>query len=83
VSTIELHVAEVYLEGLIERVEAGEIITITRRNVPVATIVPVSSAQGLWDPAHAKPAGGDPKRAAKGNRLARLSLRQPPDIGKP
>jgi prevent-host-death family protein len=83
VSTIELHVAEVYLDGLIERVEAGETITITRQNVPVATIVPVPRALGARDPAQSKPAGGDPRRPAKGNRLVRLSLRQPKDAAKP
>ncbi len=74
-STIELHVAEVYLDGLIERVEAGETITITRQNVPVATIAPIPRAQGAGD--------ADPRRSAKSNRLVRLSLRQPRDLAKP
>jgi prevent-host-death family protein len=83
VSTIELHVAEVYLERLIERVEAGETITITRRNVPVATIVPIPRAPSARDAARTGPANGDPKRSATGNRPVRLTLRQPRDVAKP
>ena len=33
---VELHVAEVYLDGLVERVERGETVTTTRDGVPVA-----------------------------------------------
>jgi prevent-host-death family protein len=40
VNEVELHVAEVYLDGLIERVERGETVTITRDGVPVARVVP-------------------------------------------
>jgi antitoxin (DNA-binding transcriptional repressor) of toxin-antitoxin stability system len=43
VSEIELHVAEVYFDRLIERVEAGETIAIARDGVRVALVVPAAS----------------------------------------
>jgi antitoxin (DNA-binding transcriptional repressor) of toxin-antitoxin stability system len=44
VSEIELHVAELYLDRIIERVEAGETIAITRDGVRVAIVAPAAAA---------------------------------------
>ena len=45
-SEIELHVAEVYLDGLIDRVERGETVTITKEGVPIARLAPVAAPAG-------------------------------------
>ena len=55
---VELHVAEVYLDGLIERVERGETVTITRDGVPVARVVSVDDR----GPARSGPTAGMPER---------------------
>ena len=55
---VELHVAEVYLDGLVERVERGETVTITRDGVPVARVVPA----GDHGPARRGPTVAAPKR---------------------
>jgi prevent-host-death family protein len=43
VSEIELHVAELYFDRIVERVEAGETIAITQDGVRVALVVPATS----------------------------------------
>ncbi|HEV2300940.1 MAG TPA: type II toxin-antitoxin system Phd/YefM family antitoxin [Stellaceae bacterium] len=42
-STVSVHAAKTHLSELLSRVEAGEEITIARRNVPVARLVPVAA----------------------------------------
>lgn len=41
-STVSVHAAKTHLSELLARVEAGEEITIARRNVPVARLVPLA-----------------------------------------
>ena len=55
---VELHVAEVYLDGLVERAERGETVTITQDGEPVAPVVPVDDR----GPARGGPTAGMPER---------------------
>ncbi|HEX8376101.1 MAG TPA: type II toxin-antitoxin system prevent-host-death family antitoxin [Geminicoccaceae bacterium] len=61
-SEIELHVAEVYLDGLIDRVERGETVTITRDGVPIARMVPVTAPARSRDGGQAQAATGQQPR---------------------
>jgi len=49
---VNIHAAKTHLSRLVERVEAGEEITIARAGRPVARLVPVHARQprrpGLW-----------------------------------
>ena len=50
--TVNIHAAKTHLSRLVERVEAGEEITIARAGRPVAKLVPVQQRRprrpGLW-----------------------------------
>ena len=70
--------AKTHLSALLERVARGERITITKRGVPVAMLIPMPAAQKR-----------DPKEAArrirelrKGNSLRGLTIRQLIDEGR-
>ena len=45
-SSVGAYQAKTHLPELLDRVEAGERIVITRRGVPVAVLVPVESGRG-------------------------------------
>ena len=44
--TVGAYAAKTYLPSLLDEVEAGEIITITRHGVPVARLVPTRGVEG-------------------------------------
>jgi prevent-host-death family protein len=48
--TVNVHEAKTHLSRLLERVEAGEEITIARAGVPVARLIPVEqpTTRGMW-----------------------------------
>ena len=76
--TVGAFEAKTQLSALLERVALGARITITRRGVPVAMLVPVSAGLDL-----------DPRRAAerirqlrKGKRLGGVSIRELRDEGR-
>jgi prevent-host-death family protein len=76
--TVGAFEAKTQLSALLERVARGERITITRRGVPVAMLVPVS--QGLErDPAQA---AARIRELRKGNFLGDLSVRELIDEGR-
>jgi len=77
-NTVGSFEAKTHLSALLERVARGERITITKRGVPVAMLIPMPAAQKR-----------DPKEAArrirelrKGNSLRGLTIRQLIDEGR-
>jgi prevent-host-death family protein len=63
--------AKTHLAALLERVAQGETIEITRRGVPVARLVPATSASG-GDP---RKLAAEIRRLRKGNRLEGVKIR--------
>ena len=57
-SEIELNVAELYFDRIVERVEAGETIAITRDGVRVALVVPATSWPRAKAPGAPRAGGG-------------------------
>jgi prevent-host-death family protein len=77
VTSVGLFDAKTHLSELIERVERGESITITRRGLPVARLVPAAAAKE--SPAAAV------ERIRKlrvGNKLGKVTLRELIDEGR-
>jgi prevent-host-death family protein len=77
-NTVGSSEAKTHLSALLDRVATGECITITKRGVPVAMLLPIPAAQKR-----------DPKEAArhiralrKGNLLRGLTIRQLIDEGR-
>lgn len=69
-TTIGAFEAKVHFSALLDRVEKGERIVITRRGVPVAMLVPVSRRH--MEPEHVVEAF---RRFRRGKRLGGLPLR--------
>ena len=78
--TIGAFDAKTHLSALLERVERGEEITITRRGRPIARLVPLDRTTAR------KAAGDDTVRQLKvlraGNRLGGLSIRKLREAGR-
>ncbi len=70
--------AKTHLPRLIERVQGGERITITRRGVPVAELVPVGDANART----AAQAVAALRRFRRGRRLDGLTLREMIETGR-
>lgn len=64
--------AKTHLSALLERVQGGESVQITRRGVPVARLVPVRAAGAAPRKALVEEVG----RFGKGRRLGRPSIRK-------
>ena len=47
-STVNVHEAKTHLSRLLERVEAGEVVTIARAGKPIADLVPHSRVDIVW-----------------------------------
>ena len=47
-STVNVHEAKTHLSRLLERVEAGEVVTIARAGKPVADLVPHARVDIVW-----------------------------------
>ena len=46
--TVNVHEAKTHLSRLLERVEAGEVVTIARAGKPIADLVPHSRVDIVW-----------------------------------
>lgn len=71
--TVGIYEVKTHLAGLLERVEQGEEITITRHGVPIAKIVPIEPKR---DPEKIEQAIKRLEELSKGIRLDGLSLRE-------
>jgi len=69
--------AKTHLSELLERVMAGESITITKHGKAVAMLVPVKTGQS--DP---KKAAANIRALRKGNRLGGISIRELVEMGR-
>lgn len=72
-STVGAYDAKTHFSALLERVENGEAITITRHGFPVARLVPVRPAATVDERRAAIQAI---RNLAKGNRLRGLKVKQ-------
>lgn len=72
-STVGAYDAKTHFSALLERVENGEAITITRHGLPVARLVPVRPAATVDERRAAIQSIRD---LAKGNRLRGLKVKQ-------
>ena len=70
--------AKTHLSELLERVEKGEVVTITRRDRPVARLVPIESGH----PGPRRPGRRKAARSAPGHRLGGLDWRELRDAGR-
>jgi prevent-host-death family protein len=70
--TVGIIEAESQFPSLLEQVEHGELITITKQGIPVAKIIPVTGQSNSDLPQVIK----DLKEFRKGRRLDGLSIRQ-------
>jgi len=68
------------LSELLQRVEHGEEVVITRRGKPVAKLVPIASA---FDRARARQAAADIIEMSKGASLGGLRIKDLVDEGRP
>lgn len=73
------HEARDDLEGLLDRIEHGESIVITKRGAPVARLVPY---EGVPDPARVDRAIARLREVRKDMRLGGLSIRELIDEGR-
>ncbi len=76
-TTVGLFDAKTHLSELVERVERGESITITRRGLPVARLVPANV------PKQSPAAAAERIRKLRvGNKLGKVTLRELIDEGR-
>lgn len=78
-STVGAYQAKTHLPALLDRVSAGEQITITRHGVPVARLVPL----GEKSRADVQKTIEELRDFRKGQRLNGLSIREMIDEGRP
>jgi prevent-host-death family protein len=74
---VGVYEAKTHLPRLLEQVEAGETITITRHGKPVAKLVPIEPRRRSIDETIE-----EIKKFRKGNRLDGLSVRELIDYGR-
>lgn len=72
--------AKTHFSELLQRVEAGEEVTITRHGSPVAKMVPIKKAS---TPAERAEAIRNWRESSKGNTLGGLKIRDLIDEGRP
>lgn len=70
---IGIYEAKTHLAGLLERVEQGEQITITRHGVPIARLIPIEQVR---DKKRIRDAIERLKELSKHNRLNGLSIKE-------
>ncbi len=72
-ATVAAFAAKTHLSQLLDRVEAGEEITITRRGTPVAKLVPAKRARTQRE---IQALVGEIKRTRKGRDLGGVTIKQ-------
>ena len=80
--SIGIYEAKSRLSELIEKVEAGEVVTITRRGRPVAKIVPVERPEAVDNSAAANELIGFSKTIKLKRRLTQREMREMRERGR-